>query len=89
MNRFTVQDLIDCYRRGVFPMAETRYDDRVYLVDPEERGVLPLKAWKDCVRCPKFQACDEIAVLRVIRNVALKKHGPVPTLGKCPDQCPP
>lgn len=32
-----------------------------------ERGVLPLKAWKDCVRCPKFQACDEIAVLRILR----------------------
>jgi amino-acid N-acetyltransferase len=32
-----------------------------------ERGVLPLKAWRDCVRCPKFQACDEIAVLRVLR----------------------
>jgi amino-acid N-acetyltransferase len=32
-----------------------------------ERGALPLKAWKDCLRCPKFQACDEIAVLRVLR----------------------
>lgn len=32
-----------------------------------ERGVLPLKAWKDCVRCPKFHACDEVAVLRVLR----------------------
>lgn len=32
-----------------------------------ERGVLPLKAWKDCLRCAKFQACDEIAVLRVLR----------------------
>ena len=32
-----------------------------------ERGVLPLKAWKDCVRCPKFQACDEVAVLRMLR----------------------
>ncbi len=31
-----------------------------------ERGILPLKVWKDCVRCPKFQDCDEIAVLRVI-----------------------
>jgi len=27
-----------------------------------ERGELPLKAWKDCLRCPKFQACDEIAM---------------------------
>jgi amino-acid N-acetyltransferase len=32
-----------------------------------ERGFLPLKAWKDCLRCPKFQACDEIAVLRILR----------------------
>jgi len=32
-----------------------------------ERGVLPLKVWKDCVRCPKFQCCDEIAVLKALR----------------------
>lgn len=32
-----------------------------------ERGVLPLKAWKDCLRCPKFQSCDEVAVLRILR----------------------
>ncbi len=32
-----------------------------------ERGELPLKAWKDCLRCPKFQACDEVAVVRVLR----------------------
>jgi len=28
-----------------------------------ERGALPLKAWKDCIRCPKFQACDEVAMV--------------------------
>ena len=32
-----------------------------------ERGALPLKVWKDCVRCPKFQCCDEVAMLRVLR----------------------
>lgn len=32
-----------------------------------ERGELPLKAWKDCLRCPKFQNCDEIAVLKRLR----------------------
>ena len=31
-----------------------------------ERGELPLKVWKDCLRCPKFSSCDEIAVLRVL-----------------------
>lgn len=32
-----------------------------------ERGELPLKTWKDCLRCPKFQNCDEIAVLKRLR----------------------
>jgi amino-acid N-acetyltransferase len=32
-----------------------------------ERGELPLKVWKDCLRCPKFQNCDEIAVLKRLR----------------------
>jgi amino-acid N-acetyltransferase len=31
-----------------------------------ERGALPLKAWKDCLRCPKFQCCDEIAMVRTL-----------------------
>jgi amino-acid N-acetyltransferase len=31
-----------------------------------ERGLLPLKAWKDCSRCPKFQCCDEIAVVKTL-----------------------
>jgi len=35
-----------------------------------ERGELPLKAWKDCLRCPKFQACDEIAMLKRLRPEA-------------------
>ena len=33
-----------------------------------ERGELPLKVWKDCLRCPKFQNCDEIAVLKQLSN---------------------
>lgn len=31
-----------------------------------DRGELPLKAWKDCLRCPKFQHCDEIAMRKVL-----------------------
>ena len=36
-----------------------------------ERGELPLKAWKDCLRCPKFQSCDEIAVVKRLRLPAM------------------
>jgi leucyl/phenylalanyl-tRNA--protein transferase len=39
---FTVDDLIACYRHGVFPMSDSADDDHIYLVDPEQRGVLPL-----------------------------------------------
>jgi amino-acid N-acetyltransferase len=31
-----------------------------------DRGELPLKAWKDCLRCPKFQCCDEVEVIKRI-----------------------
>jgi len=33
-----------------------------------DRAELPLKAWKDCLRCPKFKACDEIAVRKWIAD---------------------
>jgi amino-acid N-acetyltransferase len=32
-----------------------------------ERGELPLKVWKDCLRCQEFQCCDEIAMLKALR----------------------
>jgi amino-acid N-acetyltransferase len=39
-----------------------------------ERGELPLKAWKDCLRCPKFQCCDEIAMVRILRPEHWREH---------------
>lgn len=45
MNLFDVEDLIGCYRRGVFPMADARDDERVFLIDPERRGVMPLDSF--------------------------------------------
>ena len=41
-----------------------------------ERGELPLKAWRDCLRCPKFQCCDEIAMLKVLREGVRLGEGP-------------
>ena len=42
MSTFGPEDLLDCYRRGVFPMADNRDDPRVFLLDPDERGIIPL-----------------------------------------------
>src|SRR5438874_307800 len=53
-----------------------------------DRAELPLKAWKDCLRCPKFHACDEIAMLKrlrpepepVLRPESLRQVGEIPIL---------
>jgi leucyl/phenylalanyl-tRNA---protein transferase len=34
--------MLRAYRAGLFPMAETRRGDRLYWLDPEQRGILPL-----------------------------------------------
>jgi amino-acid N-acetyltransferase len=42
---------------------------------------LPLKVWTDCVRCPKREGCDEIAMVRVLEDVpvvALPEAPPTP-----------
>src|SRR5579872_1492591 len=38
----TTDLMLRAYRHGLFPMAETRRGDRLYWLDPERRGVLPL-----------------------------------------------
>jgi leucyl/phenylalanyl-tRNA---protein transferase len=35
--------MLRAYRHGLFPMAETRRGDRLYWLDPERRGILPLE----------------------------------------------
>jgi leucyl/phenylalanyl-tRNA--protein transferase len=45
MPSFDARDLLSCYARGVFPMADAREDERVFLIDPERRGVIPLSGF--------------------------------------------
>lgn len=45
----TPELMLRAYRAGLFPMAETRSGDRLYWLDPERRGVLPLEAF----HCPR------------------------------------
>ena len=35
------------------------------------KETLPLKVWSDCVRCPKRDGCDEIAVVRTLHDVPI------------------
>jgi leucyl/phenylalanyl-tRNA--protein transferase len=38
----TPELMLRAYRAGLFPMAESRHGDRLYWLDPERRGVIPL-----------------------------------------------
>ncbi|MBI1338223.1 MAG: N-acetyltransferase [Phycisphaera sp.] len=42
-----------------------------------DRQTLPLKVWSECVRCSKSEACDEIAMVRVIEDV-VEQNAPKP-----------
>jgi amino-acid N-acetyltransferase len=46
-----------------------------------DRQQLPLKVWSECIRCPKNQVCDEIAMIRVLEHV--------PQIGAPKPQAPP
>jgi leucyl/phenylalanyl-tRNA--protein transferase len=59
---FTADDLIACYQRGVFPMADTRHDRRIFLVEPVRRGILPLEGLKISRRLARTVRSDRYTV---------------------------
>ncbi len=62
MRAFTADDLLACYARGVFPMADARQDRRLFLVDPTRRGVLPLEGFRISRRLARTVRQDAFAV---------------------------
>jgi leucyl/phenylalanyl-tRNA--protein transferase len=59
---FGPAELLDCYRRGVFPMAEAREDQRLFLIDPEKRGVMPLDSFHVPKRLARTIRADQFAI---------------------------
>ena len=62
MESFSARDLLACYARGVFPMADARDDARVFLIDPERRGVLPLERFHVPARLARMVRSDRYEV---------------------------
>ena len=73
---FGPKELLDCYRRGVFPMADDRDDPRLFLVDPDLRGVLPLdrfhvsKSLRKTIRQDAFEVRINTSFSRVMELCA-------------------
>ena len=82
---FGPNELLDCYRRGVFPMADSRDDPRLFLVDPDLRGVLPLdkfhvsKSLRKVIRQDRFQVRVDTAFTRVMEMCAEAAPGRMST----------
>jgi len=76
MAQFDARDLLSCYARGVFPMADARDDERVFLIDPERRGILPLGGFHVArrlartVRAEPFEIRTDSAFREVVRLCA-------------------
>jgi len=81
LHDFTAEDLIDCYRRGVFPMADARHDERLFLVDPVRRGIIPLdnfhvpRRLARTVRSDRFTVTADAAFAEVMRACASREAG--------------
>ena len=92
MQRFSVDDLITCYQRGVFPMADARHDARVFLVDPARRGVLPLGGFHvsrrlaRTVRQDRFEVRVDSAFSAVVEACAAPRAGRLETWINAPIQ---
>jgi leucyl/phenylalanyl-tRNA--protein transferase len=89
---FTVEDLIACYQRGVFPMADAREDERIFLIDPDRRGVIPLQGFHvprrlaRTVRNETYQVRIDTAFDTVIEACAEARPGRLETWINAPIQ---
>ena len=78
---FGTEELLDCYRRGVFPMADSRDDPRLFLIEPDRRGVLPLNGFhisrslKKAVLKDVFEVKTNTAFTMVVEACAQPRPG--------------
>lgn len=78
---FDLEELVACYRRGVFPMADSREDERVFLIDPQRRGVMPLDGFHvsarlaRTVRSGRFQVSVDTDFRGVVEACAAARPG--------------
>jgi leucyl/phenylalanyl-tRNA---protein transferase len=78
---FGPDELLNCYATGVFPMGEGRDDPRIFLVEPEQRGVIPLDRFhvpsrlKRTVRADPFEVRVDTAFDAVLDACAASGPG--------------
>ncbi len=68
--------VLNAYARGIFPMSESRDDDGLFWVDPDQRGIIPLdgfhisRSLRKTILAEKFQIRVDTAYAAVIEGCA-------------------
>ena len=81
MIELTPEILLQAYAKGLFPMAEDRNDPRIFWVDPDVRGIIPLETFHvprrllRKVRQDLFEVRTDSAFLTVIEACATPAPG--------------
>lgn len=74
--KFSPENLLDLYRQGVFPMAESHEDTRLMIIDPHWRGIIPLDNFhipsrlKRTIRKMPYRITSNQAFSQVIESCA-------------------
>ncbi|MFP4353843.1 MAG: N-acetyltransferase [Phycisphaerae bacterium] len=61
----------DARRMGVRRLFALTYQQNFFLrhgFEVMDRAQLPEKVWRECLHCPKADACDEIAMIRMLQS---------------------
>jgi leucyl/phenylalanyl-tRNA--protein transferase len=80
-NRLDPDTLLRLYRFGLFPMADSAHDPNVFIVNPDRRGVLPLKGFhvpsrlRRTVRAEPYRVTLDTAFARVMQGCAAPRPG--------------
>ncbi len=73
--------ILKAYSNGLFPMAETRLGDKIYWLDPEMRGILPLDGFhlprrlRRTVLSNVFHVTVDTAFSKVVSSCAESRPG--------------
>ena len=76
MSLLSTKIMLEAYKAGMFPMAKSRYDERILWIDPQTHGVLlpnelhiPQRLYRT-LKSPKFEVSYDVAFGDVIHHCA-------------------
>ena len=80
MYLYSPETIIKSYALGVFPMAKSRGDDRIFFISPEKRGIIPItrphigRSMRRLMRTPPYRFTINRAFTEVVDGCRAISH---------------